>query len=84
MSRTSHINVTIDFTESGLGGTYDLRIPVQVTAKQLLLSLIETLKLDLPKRSVSAIKVQNKNILIADDDLLVDYPVTDGDVFIVL
>lgn len=84
MHKNSHINVTIDFRKAGIGEVYDLRIPVHVTVKQLLLNIMETLKLDAPDRSLAAIKVQNKQLLIADDDLLMDYPVTDGDVFTVL
>jgi len=84
MPRTSQINVTIDFSSTGLGGRYDLCIPVQVSVKQLLLNVIETLKLDKPDRSLSAIKVMTKNLLIADDDLIMDYPVTDGDILMVL
>lgn len=80
----SHIDVTIDFTRAGNGGTYDLRIPIQVTVKQLLLDVVETLKLDQLKNSRCAIKVITKGLLLADDDMLTDYPVTDGDVLTVL
>lgn len=80
----THIDVTIDFTHAGNGGTYDLRIPIQVSAKQLLLDVVETLKLDQPEESRCAIKVITKGLLLADDDMLMNYPVTDGDILTVL
>jgi len=84
MMGNTHINVTIDFSKKGYGAAYDLRIPVQISVKQLLLSVMETLKLRSENESLFAIKVITKNILIADDDLLMDYPVTDGDILTVL
>ncbi|MFV8828653.1 EsaB/YukD family protein [Alkalihalobacterium sp. APHAB7] len=83
MAKSSHINVTIDFHHWG-GGVYDLRIPVQLTVKQLLLSVSETLNLQQSDSSVWAIKVVTKKLLITDDDSLNDYPITDGDILQVL
>ncbi|MGY0691176.1 EsaB/YukD family protein [Virgibacillus sp. FSP13] len=84
MPYKTHIDVTIDFTSRGDAGLYDLRIPVQLSVKQLLLNVIETLKLDLTDNSPYAIKIITKNLLLADDDMLIDYPVTDGDILTVL
>ncbi|SHM55065.1 EsaB/YukD family protein [Gracilibacillus kekensis] len=82
--KNSHIDVTIDFREYGLHQTYDLRIPVQITIKQLLRELMDILNVERSKRSSSAIKVKTKGLVLADDDLLMNYPVTNGDVLTVL
>lgn len=83
MVKSTHINVTIDFHNWG-GDVYDLRIPVQVTVKQLLLSVSEAIRLQRPDSSLCAIKVVTKKLLITDDDSLNDYPITDGDILQVL
>lgn len=80
----THVDVTIDFTHVGNGGTYDLRIPTQVSVRHLLLDVIETLKLDELMDSRCTIKVITKGLLLADDDMLYDHPVTDGDILTVL
>jgi len=82
--RGSHIDVTVDFTQVGIGGQYDLRIPTQISVKHFLLDVVETLKLDQLEESRCAIKVITKGLLLADDDLLMDYPVTNGDILTVL
>lgn len=82
--QNSHVDVTIDFTAYGAGGSYDLRIPVQVSVKQLLLDVAEILKMGTFDGSHSAIKVITKSLVLADDDMLLDYPVTDGDILTVL
>lgn len=83
MAKSSHINVTIDFQNWG-GGIYDLRIPVQLTVKQLLLSVSDSLHLQRSELSLCAIKVLTKKLLITDDDVLNNYPITDGDILQVL
>lgn len=83
MQNNTHINVTINFKNWG-ASEYDLRIPVHQPIKHLLINLAETLKLDHTKTSIRAIKVQTKDILLADDDRLIDYHITDGDILIVL
>jgi len=80
---TSHINVTIDFSNWN-DEQYDLRIPTQQTVKQLLMNLHETLDIPIPNRALFAFKVTTKQLLIADEDSLQDYPVTDGDILTVL
>lgn len=84
MLHDTHINVTIDFTSCGNGGMYDLRIPIQLSVKQLLLDVIDTLKLDRLDRSRCAVKVITKDLLLADDDMLIDFPIADGDILTVL
>lgn len=83
MSKGTHINVTIDFSNWG-ADQYDLRIPVHQPIKPLLINLIETLKIDVANQALFALKVPTKNLLLSDDDSLLDYPVTDGDILIVL
>ncbi|WP_416151679.1 EsaB/YukD family protein [Salipaludibacillus sp. HK11] len=84
--KNNHIDVTIDFSECGVLTSYDLRIPTQISVKQLLLDIIHILKLnDVDvKESRSVIKIKTKCIVLADDDMLIDYPVTTGDVLTVL
>ncbi|WP_106496019.1 EsaB/YukD family protein [Lentibacillus sp. Marseille-P4043] len=84
MPYKTHIDVTIDFTSRRDAGLYDLRIPVQLTVKQLLLNVIDTLKLGPTDSSAYTIKIITKNLLLADDDMLMDYPITDGDILTVL
>ncbi|MBO1002409.1 EsaB/YukD family protein [Pseudogracilibacillus auburnensis] len=83
MAKNVHINVTVDFTNWN-DGMYDLRIPIQLTVKQLLLNLQETLEITMPESSLFATKIETKQLLLADDDSLIDYPVTDGDIIVVL
>ncbi|CDQ40396.1 MULTISPECIES: EsaB/YukD family protein [Virgibacillus] len=85
MAQNTHINVTFDFSKRfEEGKRYDLRIPIQLSVKQLLINVIATLGLADDGDSRFAIKVITKHLLIADDDYLIDYPVTDGDIFVVL
>lgn len=83
MAKKTHINVTIDFSNWEYEA-YDLRIPKHQTVKQLLLNLQETLEIYMPNHSQFAIKVLTKQLVISDDDSLTDYPVTDGDILVVL
>lgn len=83
MENKTHINVTIDFSNWD-NGQYDLRIPVHQPIKPLLLNLMETLKIDMTNQALFALKVPTKNLLLSDDDSLLDYPVTDGDILIIL
>lgn len=83
MAKQTHINITIDFS-SWNRGAYDLRIPIHLTVKQLLVHLSETLDIPLPEKPLFTIKIATKNLLLADDDYLSDYAVTDGDMFEIL
>jgi uncharacterized ubiquitin-like protein YukD len=83
MPNDTHINVTVNFGNWG-EPEYDLRIPVHQPIKQLLMNLVETLKLDPAQASLCAIKIPTKNLLLTDDDRLLDYQVTEGDILIVL
>lgn len=83
MLKDTHINVTVDFNE-WCKGSYDLRIPVHQPVKQLLVNLVESLNLDIKKESLFTIKIPAKGILLTDDDRLMDYPVANGDILLVL
>lgn len=83
MTDNTHINVTINFSNWD-APEYDLRIPVHQPIKQLLLNLVETLKIDRTKVTHFAIKIRTKDLLLTDDDRLIDYQVADGDILIVL
>lgn len=83
MTDNTHINVTINFNNWG-ASEYDLRIPVHQPIKQLLLNLVGTLKIDRTKVTHFAVKIRTKDLLLTDDDRLIDYQVTDGDILMVL
>jgi len=83
MGKHTHVNITIDFTNWN-DDLYDLRIPIHLTVKQLLLILHETLEIPMPNHPLFALKIITKQLLIADDDHLVDFPITNGDVIVVL
>lgn len=83
MGKQGHINVTFDFNNWD-DTAYDLRIPVHQPLKQLLMNVSNTLKIDLKNNGKFAVKVTTKNLLLADDDLLMNFPITDGDVLVVL
>ena len=83
MPGVTHINVTVDFTKKKFG-RYDLRIPVHQPVKQLLANLTETLHLHIEEEFLYTIKVPAKSLLLSDDDRLADYPITDGDILVVL
>lgn len=83
MAKGSHIDVTVDFTQWG-DNLYDLRIPTHQTVRDLLLNLSETLKISPPHLSYFVLKVKTKQILLTNDERLSDYPITDGDVLVLL
>lgn len=83
MSRETHVNITVDFQKWNKG-TFDLRVPLHQPIKQLLANLDETLHLAIEKEELFAIKIADKELILADDDRLVDHPVTNGDILIVL
>ncbi|CAG9614494.1 Type VII secretion system accessory factor EsaB [Bacillus rhizoplanae] len=83
MAVQTHINVSVDFSKWN-GETYDLRIPNHQSIKYLLKNLIETLKIQTHDGSHYVIKVVNKSLLLTDNDRLIDYEVTDGDILQVL
>lgn len=79
----THVNVTVDFSK-WQKGQYDVRIPVHQSIKLLLVNLAETLNLELTDVSLFAVKIPQKELLLTDDDRLVDYPVANGDILLVL
>jgi uncharacterized ubiquitin-like protein YukD len=83
MGNNTHINITIDFTNWG-GNVYDLRVPTHQQVKQLLVGLVQTLHLNPPNETAYAMKVVTKGMVISNDDRIVDFNVTDGDLLQVL
>ncbi|MED3653954.1 EsaB/YukD family protein [Heyndrickxia sporothermodurans] len=83
MPSETHINVTVDFSKWNKG-RYDIRIPVHQPIKQLLANVVESLNIDIKKASLFAIKVPAKRLLLTDDDRLINHPVTNGDILLVL
>ncbi len=83
MQLNSHVDVTFDFSNWG-GNMYDLRIPRYQTVKQLLINLEQTIPVPVPENQSFIIKVLTKNIVLAADDELSDYPVTNGDILAVI
>ncbi|WP_018664840.1 EsaB/YukD family protein [Heyndrickxia acidiproducens] len=79
----THINVTVDF-EKWQKGKFDVRIPVHQPVRLLLPNLIEALRLEIGQVPPFAIKIPAKQLLLADDDRLTDYPVTNGDILVIL
>ncbi len=75
--------MTVDFSR-WCKGKYDVRVPLHQPIKQLLGNLIGSLHLDIDKNVLFALKVVEKELLLADDDRLVDHPVTNGDILLVL
>lgn len=83
MAKETHVNITINFEKWGKG-TYDLRIPLHQPIKQLLANVNETLNLALEAEALFAVKIAEKELILADDDRLIDHPVTTGDILTVL
>lgn len=79
----SHIDVTVDFRELGVNELYDLRIPVQITVKKVLMNLIETLRIA-NEVNKYVIKIKTKGLILMDDDVLTDYPIANGDILTVI
>ncbi len=82
--KNSHVNVTVDLKYYGMDKTYDLRIPKQITVKQLLIDIFDVLNIQTGHITPTTMKVATKGLVLADDDLLMDYPVTDGDLLAIL
>ncbi|EIT83773.1 YukD [Fictibacillus macauensis ZFHKF-1] len=83
MATQSHINVTVDFSLCQ-DGAYDVRIPIGQPVKQLIGNIIDALKLDVRKEELFAMQVPLKQLILADDDRIAAFPITNGDVLVVL
>lgn len=89
MVDVGYINITLqtDRTQDHKSVIQDLRIPNGLTVKQLLVQLIDAMgseSIDLIPDERNVIRVVNKAIVLSDDDVLSDYPITNGDVIEVL
>ncbi|MCG2500627.1 type VII secretion protein EsaB [Staphylococcus epidermidis] len=73
-----HKKVTFDFTNYNYE-TYDLAVPIHMSMKALLPLVLESLDIHLSDIS-NQIKVITKNQLLVENDRLIDYQITDGDI----
>lgn len=84
MANDTHMDVTLDFQYKLMGGgSYDLRIPKHITVKQLIPMVMEILHIE-QADTQAAIKITTKKLVLSDDDYLADYPITDGDILVIL
>lgn len=74
MMKNTHINITLDME----GQSRDLRLPVKITVKQLITELDHIFNVR-KNRQKYQLKVTNKGILLGENDLLSQYPITNGD-----
>ncbi|MCK1205663.1 EsaB/YukD family protein [Streptococcus uberis] len=72
--KNTHINITLIMGEEAR----DLRIPVKITVKQLITELDGIFGRPLDRNKYQ-LKVVNKGILLAENDVLARYPITNGD-----
>ncbi|HGI2190872.1 TPA: EsaB/YukD family protein [Streptococcus agalactiae] len=66
----THINITLDMGET----SKDLRIPLKISVKQLVMELDSIFS-----RTKYQLRVINKGILLGENDILAHHPVTTGD-----
>ncbi|MBM7541135.1 EsaB/YukD family protein [Amphibacillus cookii] len=81
--KTNHIDVTVDLSGYGIEQPFDLRIPVHITIKQLIINIADALRLE-SKTLAPAIRVKTKEIMMMDDDMLTDYPIATGDILTII
>ncbi|MGV0167240.1 EsaB/YukD family protein [Furfurilactobacillus sp. WILCCON 0119] len=86
---SNYINVTLKTDHTADRGlvNIDLRIPNRLTVRQLLTQLIDAMAaqaVTLTPDDRNMIRVINKALVLSDDDVLADFPVTNGDVIEVL
>ncbi|HEO5517276.1 TPA: EsaB/YukD family protein [Streptococcus agalactiae] len=70
----THINITLDMGET----SKDLRIPLKISVKQLVMEL-DSIFSRTERRTKYQLRVINKGILLGENDILAHYPVTTGD-----
>lgn len=68
----THINITLDMGET----SKDLRIPLKISVKQLVMDSIFSRT---ERRTKYQLRVINKGILLGENDILAHHPVTTGD-----
>ncbi|GGE55252.1 EsaB/YukD family protein [Priestia taiwanensis] len=83
MNNRTHTSITMDFRNWG-GHFYDLHVPNHQPVKYLLTNLAQTLGLTCPNETTYAMKVVNKGIILLNDDKMMDFNITEGDLIQVL
>ena len=76
MRDNDHINVTLVLKN---GNHVDLRIPIYITTATLVNQLRSIFHLE-ENEGMKQIKVSSKGLILAENQLLYHYPVTDGDI----
>lgn len=71
-----HINITLDF---GDGNRFDLRVPTHQPIDRFITHVSETIGIGIISERC-CIKIENKGIMLRDDDILANFPITDGDI----
>ncbi len=77
---SEHLNVTVVFGEQRF---LDLRVPSHLPIEKFIEHICETVHAQ-HEANHFCVKVVGKELLLRDDDLLVDFPVCDGDILQVL
>ncbi|HGC9731623.1 TPA: EsaB/YukD family protein [Streptococcus agalactiae] len=70
----THINITLDMGET----SKDLRIPLKISVKQLVMEL-DSIFSRTERRTKYQLRVINKGILLGENDILAHHLVTTGD-----
>ncbi|KRN54847.1 hypothetical protein IV74_GL002438 [Carnobacterium divergens DSM 20623] len=78
MDQKYHINITICYQDHP-EKEYDLRVSTHQTVKKFILDLDETLHIVRQKATTFQLKVENKGLLLSDNQRIHDFPVTTGD-----
>lgn len=75
----THINITMLYQDKSL----DLRIPIDISVKKLIIELFEIYNYQKQKETYH-LKVINKDIVILENELLKNYPLSNGDLIQVI
>lgn len=76
MRDNDHVNITLVLKN---GNQVDLRIPVYITAAGLVNQLRSIFHLE-ENGGMKQIKISSKGLILAENQFLYHYPVTDGDI----
>lgn len=73
-----HKQVSVDFTNHG-GDIYDLAVPIYLPLNELIPLLMESLDIQTVFKP-DKVKITTKSILLKENDRLVDFQVSNGDI----
>ena len=71
---STHINITLDLEDNLI----DLRVPINQSVKSLMIEIYDIYDL-VKDRENYHIKVMNKDIVILENEMLNNYPLSNGD-----